>query len=313
MLAETDARSRACYNSRVGGLPRIAGLLAVLALFLPAAASAYSWPLRPFTQPHAVRGYFNDPRILGTSLSFHFGIDVCGEDLSPVYAVEPGRAHVRGQAVTVLSQSGREFSYWHIIPAVRQRQRVARHQVIGRIVPGHGHVHFAERQGRMYVNPLRLGALAPYVDDTVPLIPALTFYSGGLPIGPDLVTGLVDVTVDAYDLSPTPLPPPPWAEARLSPAFIRWRIVQDGNVIRRWETAVDFRLDHPRPSFFSSIYAPGTFMSRPNRPGRNEFYLAHNFESSTLPDGSYRLQVEALDIQENVGRASFAFIVTNLP
>jgi len=36
----------------------------------------YPWPLEPFDRPHPVRGYFNDPRISGSSRAFHFGIDI---------------------------------------------------------------------------------------------------------------------------------------------------------------------------------------------------------------------------------------------
>lgn len=186
-----------------------------------------------------------------------------------------------------------------------------RHQLIGHIAPGMGHVHLAEyREGR-YINPLRLGGLAPYIDDTVPQIPKLTFYSFGNPIAPESVTGFVDVTVDAFDPSPLPAPPDEWAQAKLAPAFIRWRIVQGQITVRPWETAVDFRTFLLPRALFDFVYAPGTFQNKANRPGRYEFYLAHELETGLLPNGSYVLQVDALDDQENLGQASFAFTITN--
>jgi hypothetical protein len=45
-----------------------------------AAASAYGWPLKPFHQQHAVRGFFGDPRIdweiphVQRAYRFHFGV-----------------------------------------------------------------------------------------------------------------------------------------------------------------------------------------------------------------------------------------------
>ena len=39
--------------------------LGALALLAPAPASAYPWPIKPFYQQHAIRGYFNDPRMSG--------------------------------------------------------------------------------------------------------------------------------------------------------------------------------------------------------------------------------------------------------
>jgi hypothetical protein len=41
---------------------RRACLVVLLALALPAAAAAYSWPVRPFNKQHPIRGFFGDPR-----------------------------------------------------------------------------------------------------------------------------------------------------------------------------------------------------------------------------------------------------------
>ena len=60
-----------------------------------------------------------------------------------------------------------------------------------------------------------------------------------------------------------------------------------------------------------TVYAPGTFQNKANRPGRYEFYLAHELETGLFPNGSYVLEAEALDEQENVGRALFAFTIRN--
>ncbi len=281
-------------------------------MLAPAAASSYSWPLRPFFQQHAIRGYFNDPRLSGPETGFHFGVDIVAEDMTPVYAIEPGRARVRGMTVSVFPRRGGHLlSYWHVIPAVKSKQRIRRHQLIGRIAPGAGHVHLAEYSQGTYVNPLRLGGLAPYIDDTVPQIPTLTFLSFGHPVRPEFVGGVVDVTAQAYDSSPLPLPPFGWEQARLSPALIRWRIVQGQNTVQQWRTAVDFRTFLIPFALFDFIYAPGTFQNRPDRPGHYEYYLAHELDTRLLQNGSYVLQVEALDEQENVGQASFAFTVTN--
>ena len=41
------------------------------------------WPLKPFDRAHPVRGMFNDPRIAGSSRSFHFGIDISAPNGTP--------------------------------------------------------------------------------------------------------------------------------------------------------------------------------------------------------------------------------------
>ena len=287
------------------------GLL-LAALLFPAAASAYSWPIRPFYQPHAIRGYFDDPRLSGDGTGFHFGVDISAPDGTPVYAIEPGRARVHGLAVSVLpKRGGHLLSYWHVVPEVLTNQRVRRHQLIGEIEKGAGHVHLAERKGGNYVNPLRLGGLAPYVDDTAPILRKTTFYSAGNAIPAASVRGTVDLTVDADDPEPFPLPPLEWSHATLAPSLIRWRVVQGPTTIRRWETAVDFRAIVLPLSLFPHIYAPGTRQNRPFRPGRYEFYLAHELDTRAWPNGAYVLQVEALDEQENKGEAWFPFTVGN--
>ena len=144
----------------------------------------------------------------------------------------------------------------------------------------------------------------------MPQIPSLTFYSAGRPIPPEGVTGTVDITAEAFDTPPVPIPLP-WNQAIFTPSLIRWRIVQGQNTIRAWETPVDFRTFLLPINLFTFVYAPGTFQNKAGRRGRYEFYLAHQFDTRVLPNGSYVLQVDALDEQENVGQALFAFTVRN--
>ena len=286
--------------------------IATVALLAPAAASAYSWPLKPFYQQHAIRGYFNDPRLSGPTASFHFGVDIVAADLEPVYAIEGGLVRTHGQTVSILpKRGGRRLSYWHVIPAVTNNQRVRRHEVIGHVDVDVGHLHFAEWSKGRYINPLRIGGLAPYIDDTMPRLPRLTFYSGTNAISPENVTGTVDVTVDAYDPSPLPLPPAGWEQARLAPTLLRWRITQGETVLRDWETPVDFRRYVFPFALFDFVYGPGTYQNRANRPGRYEYFLAHGLDTGLYPNGAYLLQVDVLDAQENLGQASFPFTIRN--
>jgi hypothetical protein len=290
---------------------RLLFALSLLALVVPAAASAYGWPIKPFYQQHLIRGYFNDPRLSGDETGFHFGVDISAPDGTPVYAIDPGTARVRGQTVSIFpKRGGHLLSYWHVVPAVVKGQKVRRHQLIGRIVAGAEHVHLAEYKNGTYLNPLRLGGLAPYIDDTVPQIPSLTFYSAGRPIPPETVTGTVDIATEAFDTPPVPIPLP-WNQAIFTPSLIRWRIVQGQNTIKPWATSVDFRTFLLPVNLFNFVYAPGTFQNKAGRRGRYEFYLAHQFDTHVLLNGSYVLQVEALDEQENVGQALFAFTVRN--
>jgi hypothetical protein len=264
----------------------------VAALCLPAAAAAYAWPIKPFDEPHAIRGAFDDPR---DGRSFHFGVDISAADGTPVYAVAPGTVFRYSDAVAVRQPDGHEFSYWHVEASVPEHSYVEAGDEIGVVRAGWGHVHFAEWDGRTYVNPLRPGGLEPFTDTTAPTVG---------PIAADVDGGRLDASVEAYDTPPI-APPPPWQDARWTPEVVRWRLLRDGREAIPWTDAVDFSTYRP-PADFSSVYAPGTDQNRPGRAGRYVFWLVRGLE---LLPGPYELQVEALDTRGNVGAASATFDV----
>jgi hypothetical protein len=272
----------------------------------------YSWPLKPFDRPHPVRAYFNDPRISGTSHAFHFGIDISAKDGTAVYAVEGGTVHLEGgRSLSVVSTGGgRSFGYWHVVPAVRHHQAVARHQLLGRVEAPWGHVHFAESSRKQYRNPLRAGALSPWLDPSSPRIAGISFSRGGKELSPLEVSGSVDLIVDAWDLPPLPVPPP-WANMPVTPALLRWRVLRKGKTIRPWHAPIDFRRTLLPPSLFAVVFAPGTRQNRPNKPGRYRFYLAHAWATRRLPNGLYRVEVSAADVQGNRAHASLPFTIAN--
>jgi hypothetical protein len=297
-------------------LPRISVLyLAVLTgLALPAAAGAtYGWPLKPFDRQHAVRSFFDDPRAEGTGLSsFHFGIDISARDGSPVYAVADGVVRLQPDSVALVADTGdRTFAYWHVDPVVADLAHVQAGDEVGAIKQGFGHVHFVEKHGDRYVNPLRPGGIAPYVDSTSPTVVTLFAAVGARKVALDALRGPVDLLVDAYDTPPPPLPAPPWNLTRVAPAYIRWRLVADGAASAPWRTAVDFRSFLAPLELYTSVYAPWTTLNRPGRPARLVFYLAHGWDSSRVPDGRYRLQVAVFDSQGNSARAGLWVTVAN--
>jgi peptidase M23-like protein len=289
---------------------------AVVALVAPAAARAsYPWPLKSFTRAHPVRGYFNDPRVQfeenDVQSSFHFGIDISAPDGTDVYAVAGGVVSLHSDYVTVSAPDGRDFGYWHIVPVVEQGQPVGQGAFLGQVRPGWGHVHFAESKNGVYVNPLRPGALAPYTDTTSPTVAAVTITRGGKPVDPLSVSGVVNLTCDAYDVPPM-LPAKPWRDSRVTPALVRWRLLRaNGRAVTRWRTAVDFRFALKPSSLFNLIYAPGTRQNRANRPGRYVFYLKAGWSSATLPNGDYRLKVGVWDTRGNSAFGTLPLTIAN--
>ncbi len=289
-------------------------LVTLVAVGVSPTAAAYSWPVKPFKRPHPIRGAFGDARYhVGAESqvsAFHFGVDIVARDGTPVYAVEPGYVHARSADVTISGRSGRHFGYWHIRPVVHTDQHVRRHQLLGYVRPGWGHVHFAESFRGAYKNPLRPGALTPFYDHTRPTVDLVQLLSpSGAPVDDSHVSGLVDIVADAYDTPPL-APPPPWQGARLAPAAIWW-VLTGPDAISQSYLVEDFALDLPLNFLYSFIYAPGTYQNKPFRPGRYLFWLAHSFDTTALPDGHYNLEVIAEDTRGNIGTQTLAFQTAN--
>ena len=270
----------------------------------------YGWPLKPFDHAHPVRAYFNDPRISGTSRAFHFGIDISAPNGTPVYAAAAGKVHLEdAQAISVAAGSV-DFGYWHVVPAVKHLEQVARHQLLGHVAAPWLHVHFAERRSSTYRNPLRSAGLTPWKDTTKPQVTAIRFMRSGKELPAGLVNGAVDVVAEAHDLPPIPVPAP-WNGLPVTPARIRWRVLRGGTVVRAWHTPVDFTKTLLPKEKFATIYAQGTRQNTAGKPGLYRFYLAHTWSTQRLPDGPYAIEVEASDLAGNTGSLKLPFALAN--
>jgi hypothetical protein len=275
----------------------------------------YGWPVKPFTVQHPVRGSFGDPRIGGKSHSFHFGVDVSCPDGTPVYATVTGRVYLSAahpETVSVIADHGDvEFGYWHVVPSVRNGQRVSAYRtVVGTVAAGWEHVHFAEHRNGVYVNPLRPGAMGPYSDTTVPTVRSLAVESSGAGLRSTSVHGRVDLIAEAYDETPLSISGP-WHGKPLTPALLEWRLLRGGKLVRDWQTAVDFRLTFPSNSLWDRTYASWTRQNKKVWDARYGFYLIRNLDTLKLRDGAYDVQVRATDIRGNAGTGSFTLTVVN--
>jgi murein DD-endopeptidase MepM/ murein hydrolase activator NlpD len=294
-------------------------LLAVAALAALAsapAASAYGWPLKPFRKAHPIRATFGDPRYHlgaeGSLSAFHFGVDIVARDGQPVYSVEPGVVvRRRADSVTIGRPSGRRYGYWHVRPVVRSGTHVKLHQLLGYVIKGWGHVHFAESLRGKYRDPLRKGALTPYYDHTSPTISSVQLLTpDGAAVDPQHVAGTIDVTANIYD-TPQITPPAPWNVARLAPASVWWEVVNSSGVMVESAFTVNFDYTLPLNALYSWIYAPGTYQNKPHRPGQYIFWIFHGLDTTAFPNGTYTLEVMAGDTRRNVGTATVAFDVSN--
>lgn len=251
--------------------------------------ATYGWPVKPFERQHPVRGFLNDPRIGARSRAFHFGIDIAAPDGTAVYAVAGGTLYVGHGSVAVRTAPEHVFGYWHIrpVPSLKTYDVVRTHELLGYIAPGWGHVHFAERIGPTYVNPLRPGGLGPYTD---PIAPSVTEIS----LVPQ-ADGSTEILARASDTTWPPVPGP-WTNEPVTPALLQWRVVAAGEPRGRWQTGVNFGSGMLPQSRFASVYAPQTRQNHEGKPGVFRFYVARGWKPA---DGSYRVEVAASDTRGN--------------
>ncbi len=311
-------------------------LLLVLAiaagLGVAPAALAYGWPLKPFHKAHPIRGNFGDPRtvfsdpfepdgLLGAgTFSFHNGVDISGAPGQAVYPVVSGVAHVPDlAAVTVRSPGGRAFQYMHITPTVYEGQRVTAYKtVIGHIDAIAAHVHLAEIDGTVVVNPIGTGHLKPYADRTKPRVAEVLYRGKGFKARG--VTGIVELAVEAYD-TPALAVPSPWYGFPVAPAVVSWALLSfSGAYVVQPTQVIDFRYTAPLPRDFWRVYARGTYQNKPRfgsqqfkaLPGRYDFRLTKTpFDTRRLADGPYVIKVTVEDAVGNRTTHGETMVVCN--
>jgi hypothetical protein len=123
--------------------------------------------------------------------------------------------------------------------------------------------------------------------------------------------GTVELVVEAYDETPIPVPGH-WRGKPVTPALLRWRVTTaGGRVVKGWRTAIDHRLVKPDDGLFAARYARWTRQNKRNRPGRYRFVLATAWDTRTLADGRYVVEVSASDVSGNRTDARFPIWIAN--
>ena len=333
-------RTRTLFCLIAAGSAAISTFMAGPARPAVAASSGYQWPVKPFDQPHPIRGSFGDPRTIfaappteeglmtgdGT-FNFHFGVDIAAPNNTPVFSVETGTVTVVSTSkgheyVEVEVGNGRSFQYWHIRPAVRLGQRAeAGRTVLGAVMAPREHVHFAELQRGRVVNPLVRGHLTPYVDTTRPDVASISLRrtETGSALFANNVGGRVVMVAEAYDTRQLRIPGA-WQSMPVAPARVMWRLQTVGGKLAARGVAADFRRTTPPNGSFWSYYARGTYQNMSvfgsryswGQPGRFLFKLTRSaFNTSSVPDGIYDLVVTASDIRGNKSSSALRLTIHN--
>ena len=311
----------------------------VLALFLvagiPATASAYPWPIKPFGQQHPIRANFGDPRtrfwntmltdgLEGPGLfQFHNGIDIAAAEGTPVYPIFSGIAALIDGAAVVVRSPGHKFQYFHIVPSVHEGQHVvAQRTVLGHVMRAANHVHLTEIRGRRVWNPLARGGIAPYRDTTVPVIDAIAArpLSSLLSLDTEHVCGIVALVAAAHDTTALPVPGT-FAGFPVSPALVAWSLTRlDGVVYVPTIPAADFRTTLPVLRQFWNVYARGSYQNAPrfsnqqfHMPGRFLYNLAGTFDTRSYPNGTYEVRARVSDMRGNWSEAAQQLRIENEP
>jgi murein DD-endopeptidase MepM/ murein hydrolase activator NlpD len=302
------------------------------------AAHAYGWPVKPFDQPHPVRGSFGDPRTIFSGpptprtllsgagqFTFHTGVDISAPDGTAVYPVESGTVRATtAEWVSVDCGGGVSFKYWHVTPSVSAGQHVeADVTVLGHIIRGTNHVHLTEYSNGVEVNPLAPGHLGPYTDSTKPTVDSIEFRTSiaGDELMPEFVRGRVVIVTSAYDM-PSSRVPGVWHDLPVTPALVEWRIqrADTGKVVVPTRVAYDVRQHLPAPGAFWNVYARGTHQNMSvfgkhysyMQPGVYRFLLTpQGVDTRTMSDGVYELVVTATDIRSNHSSLVQRFSIEN--
>jgi hypothetical protein len=268
-----------------------------------------------------------------------------------VYAIEGGRvAAASAPGIRGLVDIG-HFRYEHVDARVVRGQAVKAGEPIGWTCFGTWHVHLGERlitpdgQSR-WINALRPGGkIRPFVDKASPAIHEIRYYTPASPnwgrrrvghvarlppagrrLDKRRLAGIVDVRVHADDPQSFIgwFKDLPWLAAPHHPFRMSVTVVHlaSGRVVERREV---FRSEQYLPLPAERHYAPGTVQNLPangclrrHREVRcRGAYWFHVFEkpywdTSRLPNGSYRLRIRVWDAGGNSSEADSDVIIDNV-
>lgn len=137
----------------------------------------------------------------------------------------------------------------------------------------------------------------------------ISFERDGAGIG-RVVSGHLDIVAGVFDDTPLWVAGP-WNDKPVIPAVVSWRLRRPGGEWTGWRTALDVRETIPAASLFDAYFAKWARENHASVRGRYRVYLAHGFDTRTLRDGRYVVQVTTADAGGNAAHAAAAFTVEN--
>jgi hypothetical protein len=302
------------------------------------------WPFAPATAVHPIRGSFDEPRS-----PVHIGVDVeAPRDQAPVVAMQAGTvSDVQPDHFDVIPAQGPRgayLQYWHVKLAsgVRAGTVVRRRERLGTVKPHMLHVHISEYvPGCGLVDPQRPnGLLADPYNTEWPTIGPLSAMAAGprafvpldvtqppgdlpdpaRPVALDALSGTVDLRTSVTDMPKVRMQH--GQQLPLAPAAIRGYLAPLTDTHRHvfMRTIFDGARLLPSGSALWRYWAFGTYR-------QNGCYYTtgaacdmqmvwhvggpRGFDTTTVPNGSYKYCVEALTIAGVDARRCTPVKITN--
>lgn len=237
-------------------------LIIILFLIIGINAYSYDWPVKVFSHQHGINATLGEYR----PGHFHNGVDINAADSTPVYSVVTDTMRTFDDPYGNHSNDGiltKDSVYWYIHLDQRVPDSTYIHAYtdsIGIIYTGEGHLHFREGLNGAHpiINPLRTGALAPYVDSTNPHVDSILFYRQGAStqLNNDSLNGKVDIVSIAGDTRTDATGHS--AGHNVSVYRIGYEVKDTaGNTVKPYWEKVMFD-SIPSSSYFSLVYADGS-------------------------------------------------------
>lgn len=305
----------------------------------------HDWPLKPFDEQHQINSTFGEYR----TGHFHKGVDIKPFGSTPtdtfwlVYSVLSDTAYHTNGANPGIRVG--KYYYIHLRNRVDSLTYVtAFTDTIGRVdtIPGTKHLHFHwtvryPPAVDTVINPLRAGALSPYVDSTNPHIDSIFLYRQA---SDSLLSDTLDRRVDILCVAGDTRTDTTGHDAgdNVSVYRIGYEVKDtSGNSLRSWEK---IRFDTiPDPSNDTTLgltYHDSSTLSHfrywvtndpfnPNSNLRNWYWNtkqkasfpdsvdADSVENAKFPRGNYWVKVLAYDIRDNGALDSVKVYVDNFP
>ncbi|MGQ9778198.1 MAG: hypothetical protein ACUVQ9_13475, partial [Thermodesulfobacteriota bacterium] len=176
-------------------------IIIIIPVFASILFGNYGWPLKEFNTQHQIIGTFGEYR----TGHFHSAVDINAPESTMVWNIESDTCYKSGSGINI-----GHFRYYHLVirPTILDSSFVAETTFIAK-TDSNNHVHLMESRTELrtygaptnvwWLEPLRSGALTPYVDSTKPHIDSIKFYRQGP--GDTLLIGILDRRVDVLSVA----------------------------------------------------------------------------------------------------------------